>query len=333
MKIPGQKGSITNIPARNPGDPQLYDIVQVGRSTSAAPTYFPPKRIEKADGTKVRFKDGGFGCNNPSVEVYNDVMIKHGEQSIGPFLSLGTGEQKISLFAEYGGNFRNALVNFTAIRRLPGSTRPVTRLMESFCKLSGFPFFRFDGGTHLGSIKMDDWHPRDLSIKHIVKPRTPRKASGEKTLQKIRNAITLYLANDNVQHRLKRCAKLLVRRRRLRTRDVSAWERYALASHFICPSRRCEGNKYLTIELFADHVRAHYRANGNGSGLSDRDGDDIKVEEEELQRTIDEARCCWLYNFVRPDLGDEGAQVWDDDAGQGPTGMTRAVTGLTTMEL
>jgi hypothetical protein len=333
VRIPGQKGSITGIPVRNSGDPQLYDIIQVGQSTSAAPTYFPPKKIEKADGTIVRFKDGGFGCNNPSVEVYNDVVIKHGEQSIGPFLSIGTGEQKISLFAEYGGNISNAWANYTAMRRLPASTKAINERMESICRLSGIPFFRFDGGTHLGAIKMDDWHPRDLSIKNFVKSRRAKRASGKKTLQNIRNATTLYLADNAVQHRLKRCAKLLVRRRRLRTRDASAWERYALASHFVCPLQNCQGRKYHTVEAFAEHVHVHHRANGNGGGQIDRDGDDIEAEEK-LQRAIDEARCCWLYNFASPDLrDDEGLQIRDSEAGEDATGMTRVATGLTAMGL
>lgn len=68
----------------------------------------------------VRFKDGGFGCNNPSEEAYHDIVHEHGGFSgaVGPFISIGTGETRLNLFARASGNLRNSLANFKAAKSI-----------------------------------------------------------------------------------------------------------------------------------------------------------------------------------------------------------------------
>ena len=80
---------------RNPGPAHDLPIWQVARATSAAPTYFKEVTIEKQ-----RYLDGGFGANNPTVEIYEEVrrMNNNNDKSTGSIISIGTGknnEQRI----------------------------------------------------------------------------------------------------------------------------------------------------------------------------------------------------------------------------------------------
>ena len=53
-------------------NPNVYDV-KIGESTgasSAAPTYFDPKKTENAYGLTELQVDGGIICNNPSLYAY-----------------------------------------------------------------------------------------------------------------------------------------------------------------------------------------------------------------------------------------------------------------------
>lgn len=75
-----------------------YDFAmrEVGRATSAAPTYFEPARIDAAnDRGYWAFVDGGVFANNPSmcglVEATSSYRAEHGENPDVLLTSLGTG--------------------------------------------------------------------------------------------------------------------------------------------------------------------------------------------------------------------------------------------------
>lgn len=70
----------------------------VGRATSAAPTFFPSAEIKNINGTKVySLIDGGVGQNNPAKLVLDDVRreaMNCSNQNNYFVLSLGTGLSK-----------------------------------------------------------------------------------------------------------------------------------------------------------------------------------------------------------------------------------------------
>jgi patatin-like phospholipase/acyl hydrolase len=64
------------------------------RATSAAPSFFDPIRIGTED-----YVDGGLGCNNPAVQVYEESRTYWKNEDkfpeIGCLVSLGTGMPKV----------------------------------------------------------------------------------------------------------------------------------------------------------------------------------------------------------------------------------------------
>jgi patatin-like phospholipase/acyl hydrolase len=74
-------------------DPFPAYIWQVGRATSAAPTYFLPIEIDD-----VLYGDGGTGWNNPTKEAIAEARNIWPNRPIGILVSLGTGlEESLQL--------------------------------------------------------------------------------------------------------------------------------------------------------------------------------------------------------------------------------------------
>ena len=67
-------------------DPFPACIWQVGRATSAAPTFFAPIEIED-----VLYGDGGTGWNNPTKEAISEARNIWPNRPIGIVISIGTG--------------------------------------------------------------------------------------------------------------------------------------------------------------------------------------------------------------------------------------------------
>lgn len=271
------------VTARNYGKPANLPIWQVGRATSAAPKYFPPIKILMGPDAKsyVRFKDGGFGCNNPSEEAYHDIVRKHGglSKAMGPFISIGTGITPFDLFAKKHGHIPNALANMHAAHRHPTRTlraHDAIKHISTHDNQNLFPYFRFDGGKLLGEVELDEWKSHRLT-RLTGKENEP----GCKTLKKMFIAVATYLHSRRVQDDLNKCAKLLVKRRRLRVRDTSAWDRYVSASYYECSYPGCQKFRIKTAQLFKEHVkREHY-----STSLADRP----------LEATMKSSRRCWIY--------------------------------------
>ncbi|KAF8535216.1 acyl transferase/acyl hydrolase/lysophospholipase [Trichophaea hybrida] len=75
-------------------------IVEAARATSAAPTYFKPKRISTPAGAKY-FVDGGLGHNNPILHLIKEAEEAYPFAEIGCVISIGTGAQQgLQLAAE-----------------------------------------------------------------------------------------------------------------------------------------------------------------------------------------------------------------------------------------
>lgn len=251
-----KKTKLRQTTARNHGLPPKLSIWEIGRATSAAPKYFPPIKIKvgmehNAQGY-VRFKDGGFGCNNPSEEAYYDIVHKHGDLSstIGPFISIGTGIKPLELFAKRHGNLPNALANMRAAHKHPSRTLHVHDAMTRLSQRDRsdiFSYYRFDGGERLGKVELDEWK------NHRFTSLTGRSTEpGYKTLEEMFVATAAYLQDRDVKRDLDECAKILVKRRRLRARDTSAWDRYASASFYECSYQGCQKSRINTAQAFED---------------------------------------------------------------------------------
>ena len=268
------------------GDAVALPIWQVARATSAAPTYFRPIKISNNEHGSVTFKDGGFGSNNPSEEAYNDIIEKHGgiSQKMGPFISIGTGIPPIEFFSKKKGNLNNAITNLKAALRLPSRTVGVHHRMERHANYDNkkcFPYFRFDGGERLGEIALDEWKGHRLTWL-TGKDKEP----GFTTLEKMFVATAAYLAEPKVQQDLTECARILVRRRRLRVRNSSEWDRYAAFSYYDCNVQGCDRTRSNKADDFREHLRRYHQ----------------KIAEKEMEQRVRECRhVYWKYRSNAPD--------------------------------
>lgn len=269
---------------RNQGSAPGLPIWQIARATSAAPGYFPPIKIQSGSSQNpnevILFKDGGFGANNPSKEAFGDVVHKHGGliRNIGPFVSIGTGAHSEPIFAEKPGKLHNLKANFNGAIAHAGRTKSTHDDMAWISNHGGtefFPYFRFEGGEDLGKIPMDEWR----SIRFATM-RGKNSTRGYKTIDDMDRAMSAYLRRPDVQNDLNELAKILVKRRRLRSKDGSAWDRYASASYFECTHQGCEHKQISTREKYEEHLR-------------DKHG--MKLAAQDLESDMKRSRRCWLY--------------------------------------
>lgn len=76
---------------KNAAEDQLEcEIWKALRATSAAPTFFDPIEING-----LEYVDGGFGCNNPVLAVYEEAQAIWPGRNIGCIVSIGTGIPKV----------------------------------------------------------------------------------------------------------------------------------------------------------------------------------------------------------------------------------------------
>ena len=276
--------------ARNHGLAPRLPIWQIARATSAAPGYFPPIRIQKGGSQNpkevILFKDGGFGANNPSKEALKSVVHKHGGsiENIGPFVSIGTGAHSVPLFAKKPGNWQNFKANLKGAVAHPARTKSMHDDMVSISKPNEdrreiFPYYRFEGGEHLGRIALDEWK----SVRFAA-ARGKDRMPGYKTIDAMDQSTSVYLLRPKVQKDLKELARILVKRRRLRARDASAWDRYASASYFECNHKGCERTQIETSKRYEDHLIERHN---------------LKLPAPVLEEDLQKSRRCWLYNNER----------------------------------
>jgi hypothetical protein len=272
-------------PPLNAGAAARCNIVEVGRATSAAPNYFRPMLIQNWDvkgyeNGKIPFIDGGFGINNPSHEILKDIKrkLKAPNEVFEVFASFGTG---IS-----GENLQGRLSSLNRmLQEMKKEMTDVLRAHQAMENDSGihnvdghrsFKYFRFDGGEELGKIPMDEWSGRRKSqLKLSSRP------TGEDTLGSMDRAVKDYLRLPKVRHELEELAKILVRRRRLRTRDKAAWERYACDARYECSQTECIQTLY-SLEEFQAHLEAEHAS----------------LSEDDRLTSIQNSKKCWVYRRV-----------------------------------
>jgi hypothetical protein len=269
-------------PPLNAGAAARCNIVQVGRATSAAPNYFRPMHIpnwgvQGYEQGEIPFIDGGFGTNNPSHEILKDIKrkLKAPNEVFEVFASFGTG---IS-----GENLQGRLSSLNRmLQEMKKEMTDVLRAHQAMENDSGihnvdgyrsFKYFRFDGGEELGQIPMDEWSGRRRGQLGLSS-----RPTGVDTLESMDRAVRDFLKRSKVRQDMEELAKILVRRRRFRTRDKMAWERYACDARYECSQTGCNQILY-TLEDFQDHIE------GQHAGLSDDD----------RSACIQESKKCWVY--------------------------------------
>ena len=143
---------------RNPGLAHDVPIYQVALATSAAPTYFKPAIINN-----LEYLDGGFGANNPCMEIYDEVrkMNNNSESCIHIIVSIGTG--KNNELARFGGEgvsrYWNYL-NFAKKWASESETTHVSMMKKLKHSTTKFNYFRLNVEEGLGPMKLDEWKAR-----------------------------------------------------------------------------------------------------------------------------------------------------------------------------
>lgn len=233
------------------------------------------------------FKDGAFGVNNPSEEAWMDIIHKHGglDNSVAIFVSTGTGVHSTSIFPDHPGHWQNLKANLKGAIRHPARTRGVHENMAIRSdSAAGFEYFRFDGGEPLGDVALDEWKSHSSFAKFRGKNAMP----GCITIEKMNKATAGYLQEPSVQEDLLKVAELLVRRRPLRTRDLSAWDRCASASWYECTLKGCPHKIIDTSDHYKQHVKEDHA---------------IKLVEEIIERDMRRSRHCWTYRPAPSPIG------------------------------
>jgi patatin-like phospholipase/acyl hydrolase len=142
----------------------------VARATSAAPTYFPPEKIDTADPLQYyALIDGGIIANNPAMCAYAEA-IKMGRAGDGVLMvSIGTGELRHPIKyddANRWGQLEWAQPVLDVA--LQGSSETVDYQLQQVLSAGGpnQSYFRFQLALTQDAQNMDD--ARDANIKHLM---------------------------------------------------------------------------------------------------------------------------------------------------------------------
>lgn len=207
----------------NPGPACAAAIWEVGHAATTAPSYFEKERIGNWS-----FRHGGMRASNPIEDVLHELELLTPLQTPpGVVVSIGTGTKHHTSIGNGGvaGVFAPITGLLAAISE---DTKKVSNKIER--KLgSRSSYFRCnDTSGGWSRVLMDQWIPASESKR--------RQAPGLKTRGKMHRIIERYL-KDGGQEKMERAAEELVALRRRRVlADPDHWERFALASTFICPN-------------------------------------------------------------------------------------------------
>ena len=143
---------------RNPALAHDIPIWKVARATSAAPTYFKPMRI---DG--LEYLDGGFGANNPCVEIYDEVrkMNNNSDKCASIVLSVGTGKNnKMNRFSGSGLARYFNYMNFARKWASDSEKTHADMLKKRYHSQHKFNYVRLNVASGLDVMKLDEWRAR-----------------------------------------------------------------------------------------------------------------------------------------------------------------------------
>ena len=265
---------------RNPAQAHDIPIWQVARATAAAPTYFKPIII---DG--LEYLDGGFGANNPCLEAYDEVkkMNNNAKRCVQCILSVGTG--KSEGVSRFKGDGIHRYLNYWNFARKwatdsEGIHEKIDKARSDLAKPDAFEYCRLNVEEGLGRMRLDEWRTRRFFR---------RKDGAENTtLETIRKHTEKYLSDKKVQHKIKKCAELLVEIRRERAEsNPQRWERACFGAWYQCRVPGCPRGekKYPQQKDMQKHLLHKHRE------IFSRPGDDtFEFDRYELEPWLNKCR-------------------------------------------
>jgi hypothetical protein len=239
----------------NPGMAHNIPIWEAARATTAAPTYFDTVQIGN-----WRFGDGGLGANNPTMEMFFEVIQMNGNapECLNLILSIGTGQTaKGTMFGD--GPFAKYLNPLFAARKLATDSENAHLKMKATAKMCNVPYERFNVSKEygLGEMKLDEWKkPSRLTQR------------GKSTLDNIEEITMNYLGKGTEMDRLKIVAEKLVTHRRHRI-NSPLWHLTANGVQYRCTMnkcRRCQQLHPLRGHL-EDHLIEHHSLQRNDGAI------------------------------------------------------------------
>jgi len=153
--------------ARTASAMENYRARDVGRATTAAPTYFSPASISPIRAAhRVCCVDGGVFANNPSLSAYIEAMQLYPRTSV-LMVSLGTGDVRDSIEFESAcrwgvAGWARPLVSVV----LDGTSQATHYHMENL--LGERDYFRFQVGLPRGGIGLDAVDPQSLATLQLL---------------------------------------------------------------------------------------------------------------------------------------------------------------------
>ena len=175
----------------------------------------------KSDSSYFENEISGWGCNNPTEEVYRSIRQLKGNdrEATSIIVSIGTGkpaeaseDQKAFNPSSYGYYIRYAI---SGALQATDSEKTHENIID---KAHGtFPYYRLNVERSLGDLKLDEFNGK----------------FGKKTLTNIADATTVWLATDDAKDLIEASARKLVEIRRRRAHHqaparavpaVTAWQ-------------------------------------------------------------------------------------------------------------
>lgn len=224
-----------------------FDTWDIARATTAAPVFFKKYMVGGH-----RFVDGGVGLNNPSIQVLREVdKVHHQPQTHDPidlFVSLGCRISP-SVTVRRPRKSKSQKHSTSHVR---SPSEAVHEVMQSESGHRMFSYYRIEA-----EVDVSDDPPSELEGSNYWNTKCFEDFARE------------YLMKPEVQERLKRCAELLVSKRRDRS-ETMRWESFALGTKYRCkykvdgkpcPKKSSNGKPFVfrTRNDLLDHLRWYHR--------------------------------------------------------------------------
>lgn len=291
---------IQDVQGQYSGRPGDVCVWQVARATTAAPLYFKPFKLA-IDGGMLRvptgrstrrattmtvdhsqfakLEDGGFGpANNPSWEMLEELRKQlPSKAEVGTFVSVGTARPK----EKSTGSRLYRLIRHS-IARLGDPEKTHERMETMETRIPTLSYYRLNQaveGPH--GVEMDDWKPSVARAKIIGMITKKRRATGEMTVRKMKDAFYELASDIEMIEYMQKCAEELVAARRARIdANYAKWNRFTLGRYFVC---RANCDDEFRREIDEDTFRAHLRVGHN------------IVNEEEIEAALRRSEEHWTY--------------------------------------
>ena len=228
---------------RNPDVPNNYKIWEVGRATSAAPSYFKSIKLEKDD-DNAEYIDGGFGANNPAEEAYRSVkqLSSNNDYAVKTLVSIGTGRNLESHRNPSAGYALYLRYANAAAKWATESEATHERVYESTQGKAEYTRLNVEHG--LGKMKLDEWKGK----------------RGNKTLGLLHSKTQDFLSSDSTREKIDAAARRLVNTRRARSDrepDSDRWEIFCHGIEYACPVNPCHhgGERFPDRRNLHRHIR------------------------------------------------------------------------------